>query len=84
MHNKEAVQSLENMSVMDRARADYADRAAFLVIDLSRENSEAFARQNNLQSSTIVLYGPSGKKLDTISRVPSEQALRQILDAAFN
>ena len=83
VHNKDSVASLKMMGLMDQVRSAYADKVEFLVVDTAIEKGNAFARQNSLNSSTLVLYNPSGEKINTLANLQNESELSKALDEGF-
>lgn len=82
-HNKEAVQSLELMTLLDRVRADYAGRIEFLAVDIDTEMGQIFMEHEQVGGSILVLFDPDGTRRGVLVSVRDEQTLRAALDNAF-
>jgi hypothetical protein len=82
-HNKEAVQSQELMTLMNKVRADYAGRIEFLAVDIDTDAGKAFMQQQQIGGSALLLFDPDGTRRGVLMSVPDEQTLRVALDNAF-
>jgi hypothetical protein len=82
-HNKEAVQSQELMTLMNKVRSDYAGRIEFLAVDIDTDAGKAFMQQQQIGGSALLLFDPDGTRRGVLMSVPDEQTLRVALDNAF-
>jgi hypothetical protein len=82
-HNKEAVQSQELMTLMNKVRADYAGRIEFLAVDIDTDAGKAFMQQQQIGGSALLLFDPDGTRRGVLMSVPDAQTLRVALDNAF-
>lgn len=82
-HNKEAVQSLDLMTLLDRVRADYAGKIEFLAVDIDTEIGQAFMEHEQIGGSALLLFDPDGTRRGVLISVPDELTLRAALDNAF-
>jgi hypothetical protein len=83
MHNKEAVQSLDLMALLDSVRADYAGRIEFLAVDIDTDAGKSFMEREQIGGSTLLLFDPDGTRRGVLVSVRDEQTLRAALDNAF-
>jgi len=82
-HNKEAVQSLDLMTLMNDVRADYAGKIEFLAVDIDTEVGKAFMEHEQIGGSALLLFGPDGARRGVLVSVRDQQTLRAALDNAF-
>jgi hypothetical protein len=82
-HNKEAVQSLDLMALLDAVRTDYAGRIEFLAVDIDTEMGQAFMEHEQIGGSALLLFDPDGTRRGVLVSVRDEQTLRAALDNAF-
>ena len=82
-HNKEAVQSLDLMTLMNDVRADYAGQIEFLAVDIDTEVGKAFMEHEQIGGSALLLFGPDGARRGVLVSVRDQQTLRAALDNAF-
>lgn len=80
IHNKEAVYSLELMTLLNRVRPDYEDRVEFLAVDSATESGRRFAGQYGVDDSLALLLDGKGMRLAVIDGVRDETALRAAID----
>ncbi len=80
IHNKEAVYSLELMTLLNRIRADYEDRVEFLAVDSATETGRRFAALHGVDDSLALLLRGDGTRLAVIDNVRDETALRSAID----
>lgn len=82
-HNKEAVQSANLMDMVNDIRDDYAGRVEFLAVDSGTQVGKTFMREQQVDTSVLVLFGPNGMRRGVLADITEEQALRKALDDAF-
>lgn len=82
-HNKEAVQSLDLMTLMNDVRADYAGQIEFLAVDIDTAPGQAFMEHEQIGGSALLLFGPDGARRGVLVSVRDQQTLRAALDNAF-
>lgn len=82
-HNKEAVQSLDLMTLMNKVRGDYDGRIEFLAVDIDTEAGQTFMERERIGGSALLLFGPDGARRGVLVSVRDEQTLRAALDNAF-
>ncbi len=83
IHNRNSVQSLELMTLVNAVRSDYAGKAEFLVADIDSDNGKAFVREQQAGDSILVFFGPDGTRRGALQRIKDEKGLRLAIDAAF-
>ncbi|MCC6207344.1 MAG: hypothetical protein IT488_04255 [Gammaproteobacteria bacterium] len=83
MHNKEAVQSLDLMTLMNKVRTNYEGRIEFLAVDIDTDAGRAFMEQQQIGGSALLLFDPDGVRRGVLISVRDEQTLRAALDNAF-
>jgi hypothetical protein len=83
MHNKEAVQSLDLMALLDGVRADYAGRIEFLAVDIDTDAGKALMEREQIGGSTLLLFDPDGTRRGVLVSVRDERTLRAALDNAY-
>lgn len=82
-HNKEAVQSLDMITLLDKVRGDYAGRIEFIVVDIDTPAGQAFMEREQVGASVLLLFDPDGTRRGMLMSVRDEQTLRAALDNAF-
>lgn len=82
-HNKEAVQSLDLMALLDQVRGDYTGRIEFIVVDIDTDAGRAFTEQQQIGGSALLLFDPDGTRRGVLVSVRDESTLRAALDNAF-
>ena len=81
VHNKEAVYSLELMTMLNHVRSDYEDRVEFLAVDSATDTGRRFAATHGVDDSLALLLGGDGARLAVIDNVRNENALRAAIDS---
>ena len=84
VHNKEAVLSLEMMTLMNRVRGDYEDRVEFLAVDEATDTGRRFAAAQGVNDSVLVLFAPDGARLAVLDSVRSEADMRAVMERYFS
>jgi len=83
-HNKDSVQSLNLMELMNQVRDVYAGRVEFVVADANTPQGRAFIDKQRVELGTLLLFYPNGTRLRVVSNIDSQSMLRSTLDSAFN
>jgi hypothetical protein len=85
VHDHGVVHSLDVMHVLDSIRADYSGRIEFLVADLHTSQGQAFAQRQDVGPATLLLFGPDGRRLRTVTvdGADGAETLRQAFSEAF-
>ena len=83
-HNKDSVQSLNLMDMLNKVRSHYEGRIEFRVVDNGTPQGRAFIAQQQVSLGTLLLFGPDGTRQRVVSGINNEDVLRTTLDAAIN
>ena len=83
-HNKDSVQSLTLMDLLNTVRSEYSSRIAFRVIDMNTPQGQAFIQQQQVQPGSLLFFAPDGTRQRVISNIDDETELRASLDSIFN
>jgi hypothetical protein len=80
IHDKEAVASMELMTMLNDIRSDYEDRLEFLAIDVVTEDGRRFAQSQGLGSSLLVLFDGTGNRVGIVDGIRDPAVLRSTLE----
>lgn len=83
-HNKDSVQSLNLMDMLNKVRSDYDGSMEFRVVDNGTPQGRTFITQQQVNLGTLLLFGPDGTRQRVVNGVTDEAVLRATLDAALN
>jgi hypothetical protein len=83
-HNKESVQSLNLMDLLNRVRSEYSSRIEFRVIDRYSPQGQAFLQQQQVQLGSLLFFAPDGTRQRVVSNIDDEAELRANLNSIFN
>ena len=83
-HNKDSVQSLTLMDLLNTVRSEYSSRIAFRVIDMNTPQGQAFIQQQQVQPGSLLFFAPDGTRQRVVSNIDDETELRASLDSIFN
>ncbi|MBI2778550.1 MAG: hypothetical protein HYX62_02000 [Gammaproteobacteria bacterium] len=86
VHDKEGVQSMNLMSMVNKVRGEYADRIEFRVADANTREGLAFAEKHQASSASLILFARDGRRLGVVngeSGAQDQDALRRALDEAL-
>ena len=84
-HNKESVQSLALMDLLNKVRSEYSSRIEFRVIDMNTPQGHAFLQQQQqVQPGSLLFFAPDGTRQRVVSNIDDETALRAGLNSIFN
>ena len=64
------------MRVVDALRPEFREHVAFILADLSTPEGSAFASRHDVGNTTLVLLDATGKRLETLTGIQDEGALR--------
>jgi predicted polyphosphate/ATP-dependent NAD kinase len=84
VHSKSTVRSQNLMSLLNQVRPDYAGKVEWLVADIETESGKAFVREQQLNDSILVFFGPDGTRRGLLEGAVDENGLRMALDTAFS
>ena len=59
-HNKDSVQSLTLMDLLNKVRSEYSSRIEFRVIDMNTPQGQAFLQQQLVQLGSLLFFAPDG------------------------
>ncbi|MGD8572359.1 MAG: hypothetical protein PVH98_07830, partial [Gammaproteobacteria bacterium] len=82
-HNKDSVQSLKLMDMLNKVRHEYDDRMMFRVVDINTPEGRAFIDRQQVQLGTLLLFAPDGARRQVIGGIRQEAELRATLNNAF-
>lgn len=86
VHDKEGVQSMNLMSMINKVRGEYADRIEFRVADANTKEGLAFSEKHQAPSASLILFARDGRRLGIVDGERGAQdpdALRKTLDEAL-
>jgi hypothetical protein len=85
-HNKNSVQSMELMELLNTVRSDYEEMVEFLVVDIDTREGQAFIRREGVSfgASVLVLFDGDGARKGILAGSVSEKELRSALDGIFS
>lgn len=84
IHDKEAVASMELMTMLNDIRSDYEDRLEFLAVDAASADGRRFAQGQGLGSSLLVLFDGNGSRVGIVDGVRDPAILRSALERHFD
>ena len=79
IHNKNGVESLKLMSVVDEVRHEFAGRLEFLIADVETDQGRSFMRQQQLGDIALVLFAADGTRVGVVDPSLDERQLRAAL-----
>jgi hypothetical protein len=80
-YNKDSVQSMTLMDLLNNVRSEYSNRTKFRVIDMNTPQGQAFLQQQQVQLGSLLLFAPNGTRQRVVSNIDDETELRANLDA---
>jgi len=80
-YNKDSVQSMTLMDLLNKVRSEYSNRIEFRVIDMNTPQGRAFLQQQQVQLGSLLLFAPNGTRQRAVSNIDDETELRANLDA---
>ncbi|MDX9740620.1 MAG: hypothetical protein RBT81_05530 [Gammaproteobacteria bacterium] len=84
VHDKEAVASLELMTMLNELRGDYEDRMEFLATDVATDEGRSFAQSQGVGSSLLVLFDGAGSRVAIIDGIRDPGILRSTLESRLD
>ena len=82
-HNKDSVQSLTLIELMNKVRDDYKGRIKFIVADVNTPEGRKFVDDQNVEPGSLLLFGSDGIRRQVVSNINNQSILRSELDAVF-
>ena len=80
-HNKDSVQSLTLMGLLNNVRSEYSNRIEFRVVDMNTPQGQAFLQQQQVQLGSLLFFAPNGTRQRVVGNIDDETELRSNLDA---
>jgi hypothetical protein len=77
VRDKDAVESLELMNVLNDIRGQYAGRVEFLLTDYDTPEGRAFMAANNAARITLVLFDAGGKQVKILTAPQTAASLQK-------
>ena len=84
VHDKNLVNSVTMMELLNEVRSDYEGDIVFLAVDIATPKGQSFSQQQRARPVDLVIFGPHGKKQQVLDANLNEQELRSILDDTLN
>ncbi|NOX42762.1 MAG: hypothetical protein GXP19_03385 [Gammaproteobacteria bacterium] len=79
-HDKNSVESLEYMTLLNTVRSNYTGKVNFLVVDVNTREGQAFRQQQRVGAVVLVFFSPDGTRRGTRGSDIGEMELRSELD----
>lgn len=79
-HDKNLLDSVRLMELMNKVRSDYEDAVEFLAVDVATPVGQRFVRDQRVGSVSLVIFGPVGQRRELLDSRVDEQTLRTSLD----
>lgn len=79
-HDKNSVESMEFMELLNKVRSDYAGKVDFLAVDINTRQGQVFSRRQNVGAAVLVLFDPDGVKRGVLYSGIDEQKLRSEIE----
>ncbi len=83
-HDKNSVNGMEMMDLLNKVRSDYKGKVDFLAVDVNTPKGQTFIQQQSVRAIVLVLFGRDGSKRDVIGGEIGEQELRSALDGILS
>lgn len=83
IHNRNGVQSLDFMSLVDQVRSDFEDHVEFLIADVDTDSGRKFMQTQQINDIGLALFSPDGTRLRVLAATFDEAVLRATLSSAF-
>jgi len=82
-HNKDSVQSLTLIELMNKVRDDYTGRVKFIVADVDTPEGRKFINEQKVEPGSLLLFGSDGTRRQVVGNINNQSILRSELDAVF-
>ena len=79
-HDKNTVDGMLKMDLLNKVRSDYEGKVDFLAVDVNTPEGQAFTRQQGVGTIVLVLFAQNGSRRDVLGAGIGEQELRSALD----
>ena len=83
IHNKNGVQSLNLMGVVDKVRSEFESHVDFLIAEVDSPSGSAFIQAQDVKDVGLVFFSADGKRLRFVNSNIDKAALRAELASAF-
>lgn len=83
-HDKNLLDSVQTMELLNEVRAEYEGRVEFLAVDVATPVGQGFVREQRVGVVNLVIFGPDGARREVVDTRLSEQQLRSVLDAVLS
>ena len=82
IHNKNSVESLEVMELLNKVRSDYTGKIEFLAVDIDTNEGQTFVQRQGISNgrTVLVFFGLDGTRKGVLGGRISEKALRSELE----
>ena len=84
VHDHNLVNSTYLMENLSKVRGEYEGVIEFVVADVNIAEGRAFAQMHKADPATLLFFAPDGKHLGSVQGVQTPDALKNILNRAFN
>lgn len=83
-HDKNSMNGIEMMDLLNKVRSDYKGEVEFLVVDVNTLKGQTFMQQQRVGAIVLVLFDPDGTRGDMIGGDIGEQELRSAFDSILS
>ena len=83
-HDKNSMNGIEMMDLLNKVRSDYKGEVEFLVVDVNTVKGQTFMQQQRVGAIVLVLFDPDGTRGDMIGGDIGEQELRSAFDSILS
>jgi hypothetical protein len=83
-HEKNSVDGILKMDLLNTVRSDYEGKVEFLAVDVNTPEGQTFMRQHGVGAIVLVLFGPDGSRRNVLGAGIGEQELRSVLDGILS
>jgi len=83
-HDKNLLDSVQTMELLNEVRSDYEGRVEFLAVDIATPVGQGFVREQRVGAVNLVIFGPDGARREVVDYRLTAQQLRSVLDAALS
>ena len=83
-HDKNLLDSVQTMELLNAVRADYEERVEFLAVDVATPVGQGFIRKQRVGVVNLVIFEADGTRREVVDDRLNEQQLRAVLDAALS
>ena len=84
VHDHSSVSSVHLMESLHQVRTEYTGLIEFVVADLNTAEGQAFAKTQNVNSTTLIFFAPNGTRIGIVQGAQEVGILRSTLSQVFN